>query len=154
MRSLWNNNDAGSLGKGLLSQRVYTSRLLGANADLVLHGGGNTSVKVMEKDFFGKSTEILYVKGSGHDLAKIDKDGFSPCRLDVLLKLAQMESLTDSEMVSQCNAAMLDCKAPQPSIEALVHAVIPYRFVDHTHADSVVTITNTPGSKEKIREIF
>ena len=154
MRSLWNNNDARKFGKGLLSQRVYSSRLLGANADLVLHGGGNTSVKVKEKDFFGNSTEILYVKGSGHDLAHIDKDGFSPCRLDVLLKLAHMETLTDSEMVSQCNAAMLDCKAPQPSIEALVHAVIPHRFVDHTHADAVVTITNTPGSTEKIREIY
>ncbi len=154
MKSLWNNLDARKLGKGLLSQRVYSSRLLGANANLVLHGGGNTSVKVSEKDFFGNLSEILYVKGSGHDLASITKDGFSPCRMNELLQLAQMDSLTDSEMVAQCSAAMLDVQAPRPSIEALVHAVIPRRFVDHTHADAVVAITNTPNAKDKIREIY
>jgi rhamnose utilization protein RhaD (predicted bifunctional aldolase and dehydrogenase)/NAD(P)-dependent dehydrogenase (short-subunit alcohol dehydrogenase family) len=154
MKSLWNNLDARRFGRGLLSQRVYSSRLLGANANLVLHGGGNTSVKVVEKDFFGKPSEVLYVKGSGHDLASISKDGFSPCRMDELLQLVQMDNLTDSEMVAQCSAAMLDVQAPRPSIEALVHAVIPHRFVDHTHADAVVAITNTPNAKAKIREIY
>ncbi len=154
MKSLWSNDGAKKLGKGLLSQRVYTSRLLGANPSLVLHGGGNTSVKVSRKDFFGSQTDILYVKGSGHDLASIDESGFSPCRMDVLLKLAEMDHLTDSDMVAQCSAAMLGCDFPRPSIEALVHAVIPHRFVDHTHADAVVALTNSPGAKDRLEEIY
>jgi rhamnose utilization protein RhaD (predicted bifunctional aldolase and dehydrogenase)/NAD(P)-dependent dehydrogenase (short-subunit alcohol dehydrogenase family) len=154
MKSLWSNQEAKRFGRGLLAQRVYSSRLLGANPDLVLHGGGNTSVKVTKKDFFGNRSEILYVKGSGHDLASIGKDGFSPCRMDVLLKLAGMDKLTDSEMVTQCTASMLDGESPTPSIEALVHAVIPCRFVDHTHADAVVALTNSPGAKNRLKEIY
>ena len=154
MKSLWSNDAASKCGRGLLAQRVYTSRLLGANPSLVLHGGGNTSVKVLGKDFFGKATNVLYVKGSGHDLATIDKKGFSPCRMDVLLQLAEMDNLSDSNMVAQCSAAMLDSESPRPSIEALVHAVIPHRFVDHTHSDAVVTLTNARGAKNRLKEIY
>jgi rhamnose utilization protein RhaD (predicted bifunctional aldolase and dehydrogenase)/NAD(P)-dependent dehydrogenase (short-subunit alcohol dehydrogenase family) len=154
MKSLWKPNDAKKAGKGLLAQRVYSSRLLGAAPDLVLHGGGNTSVKARVKDFYGVPTDVLYVKGSGWDLATIEGAGFSPCRMESLLKMAEMDRLSDSDMVQQCRAAMLDPGAPAPSIEAIVHAVIPHRFVDHTHADAVVALTNAPGGKARIEEVY
>ena len=153
MKSRWNSKEA-KRAKSLLAQRVYSSRLLGAEPDLVLHGGGNTSVKARVKDFFGESQEVLYVKGSGWDLATIEAAGFSPCRLDALLKMAEMDALSDTDMVTQCRAAMLDPAAPTPSIEAIVHAVIPHRFVDHTHADAVLALTNAPGGRRRIDEVY
>ena len=108
----------------MLEQRVYSSRLLGAEPDLVLHGGGNTSVKARVKDFFGNPTDVLYVKGSGWDLATIEKEGFSPCRMEPLLAMAEMDALSDADMVAQCRASMLDPSAPTPSIEAIVHAAL------------------------------
>ncbi len=154
MKSLWNSKDAKKAGRTLLAQRVYSSRLLGADPDLVLHGGGNTSVKARVSDFFGEPSDVLYVKGSGWDLATIEAAGFSPCRMGPLLKMAEFESLSDADMVAQCRAAMLDPAAPTPSIEAIVHAVIPHRFVDHTHADAVVALTNAPGGKKRIEEVY
>ena len=154
MKSLWKPKDAKKAGKSLLAQRVYTSRLLGADPALVLHGGGNTSVKARVKDFYGEQTDVLYVKGSGWDLGTIEAPGFSPCRMAPLLKMAEMDSLSDADMVAQCRASMLDPAAPTPSIEAIVHAVIPHRFVDHTHADAVVALTNAPGGKARIKEVY
>ncbi len=137
-----------------LAMRVYTSRLLGREPDLVLHGGGNTSVKTRVKNIFGEWEDILYIKGSGWDLATIDAPGFAPVKMDVLLKMAQMPSLSDSAMVKGQRAAMLDPNAPTPSVEAILHAVIPFQFVDHTHADAIVTITNTPDGEKRIKEVF
>jgi rhamnose utilization protein RhaD (predicted bifunctional aldolase and dehydrogenase)/NAD(P)-dependent dehydrogenase (short-subunit alcohol dehydrogenase family) len=154
MKSRWNNDEAKRFGKSLVDQRVYSSRLIGANSDLVLHGGGNTSVKVTKKNFYGERTDVIYIKGSGCDLASIDKGGFSPCRLGALLQMAEMESVSDADMVAQCRATMLDHAAPTPSIEAIVHAIIPRRFVDHTHADAVVTLTNVPGGRNKVNEVY
>lgn len=154
MKSLWKDADAKKAGKSLLAQRVYSSRLLGSDPDLVLHGGGNTSVKATVKDFYGERTEVLYVKGSGWDLGTIEKPGFSPCRMEPLLKMAEMDSLSDADMVAQCRASMLDPGAPTPSIEAIVHAVIPHRFVDHTHSDAVVALTNAPNAKQRIEEVY
>ena len=128
-----------------LSMRVYTSRLLGEEEDLVLHGGGNTSVKI---------GEYLYVKGSGWDLKTIQKEGFSAVKLETLKEMAKKEKLSDSKMVKEQKEAMKDKNAPNPSIEAILHALIPYKFVDHTHADAVVTITNTPNGKKLIKEIY
>lgn len=128
-----------------LAMRVYTSNLLGVDENLVLHGGGNTSVKI---------EGVLYVKGSGWDLSDIKKEGFAPVKMDALLEMAAMEELSDSEMVSRQKAAMTDKAAPGPSIEAILHALIPFKFVDHTHADAVVTITNTPDGETHIREIY
>ncbi|MEO0415721.1 MAG: class II aldolase/adducin family protein, partial [Verrucomicrobiota bacterium] len=153
MKSLWSNTDAKKF-RGDLAQRVYTSRLLGQNPELVLHGGGNTSVKVKQKDFFGDATEVLYVKGSGWDLETIEKEGFAPVRMDTLMKLAELDSLSDTEMVKQQRAAMLDPAAPNPSIEAILHALIPYKFVDHTHANAVVALTNHKGGKKTIEEVY
>lgn len=138
----------------LLSDRVRTSRLLGANKSLVLHGGGNTSVKITEKNIIGEQEEILYVKGSGWDLETIDVAGFSPVRLEHLKKLAELDSLSDSAMVNEFVTHLTKSSAPVPSVEAILHAIIPYTFVDHTHADAVVTITNSVNGEQIIRQIY
>lgn len=153
MKSLWTDKEARRYS-GDLGKRVYTSRLLGANPDLVLHGGGNTSVKTTEKDFFGDEVEVLHVKGSGWDLATIEEPGFAPVRMDALLRMGEFEQLDDTEMVRQQRAAMLDPAAPNPSIEAILHAVIPQKFVDHTHADAVVALTNQKGGKDAVAEVY
>ena len=154
MKSLWNDKDAKKYGKSLLAKRVYTSRLLGANPNLVLHGGGNTSVKIKKKDFYGISKEYLYVKGSGCDLATINEADFSACDIQDLLSLSSMEDLSDTNMVSQSRASMLDPNSLTPSIEAIVHAVIPSKYVDHTHADSILSLTNCPNGRKNISDLF
>ncbi len=154
MESLWNDAEAQALAEDPLALRVYTSRLLGRNPALVLHGGGNTSVKVTRRTFLGDLEEIIYIKGSGADLATIDAAGFSPVRLGVLQRLAAMERLTDTDIVREQRAGMIDPYAPNPSVEAILHAIIPFRFVDHTHADAVVAITNTPDGPAHIRRLY
>lgn len=154
MKSLWKHDEAHLWHDDILQLRVYSSRLLGREPSLVLHGGGNTSVKTTVKNLFGEAEEILYVKGSGWDLETIEKAGFSPVKLDVLKKMATLEQLSDSQMVKAQRAAMIDPSAPNPSVEAILHAIIPFKFVDHSHADAVVTITNTQGSEERILEIY
>lgn len=153
MHSLWDDSEARGF-QGDLSLRVYTSRLLGRDPSLVLHGGGNTSVKIQERNSVGEEEEILYVKGSGWDLATIEDPGFSPVRMAHLLKLAGLPTLSDPEMVNELRTQMTRASAPTPSVEAILHAILPYKYVDHTHADAVVTITNTPGGLDRIREIF
>jgi len=132
-------------GMDELEMRVYTSLLLGADQDLVLHGGGNTSVKI---------GDLLYVKGSGWDLGSIEKEGFSPTEMGALLALLKHDTLSDSEMVRAQQEALADRGAPAPSIEAILHALIPYRFVDHTHADAIVTISNTVKGEELIESLY
>ena len=154
MKSLWSDTSVDKISDNPLQLRVYSSRLLGQNPDLVLHGGGNTSVKITEKDLFGNDEEILYVKGSGWDLGDIEAEGFAPVKLNVLQHMAGLDQLSDTDMVSMQRAAMTNPYAPNPSVEAVLHALIPFKFVDHTHADAVVTITNTPGGEDKIKEIY
>ncbi|MCG7871861.1 MAG: bifunctional aldolase/short-chain dehydrogenase [Candidatus Thiodiazotropha lotti] len=153
MKSQWNPTEAAAC-ENELSLRVYTSRLLGSDPTLVLHGGGNTSVKIVEPDLFGEDQQILYVKGSGWDLASIEAPGFTPVRMDHLLRLAQLESLSDSEMVNQLKTHQTLASAPTPSVEAILHAVLPYKYVDHTHADAIITLTNTPQGEQRIRELY
>lgn len=154
MKSIWKEATAKKLKGDLLQLRVYTSRLLGNNEDLVMHGGGNTSVKIREKNIFGEEEDILYVKGSGWDLGTIEAAGFAPVKLKALHQLADLDKLTDVEMVKYQRMAMTNPSAPNPSVEAILHAIIPFTFVDHTHADAVVTVTNTPGGKKRIQEIY
>ncbi|MCG7879132.1 MAG: bifunctional aldolase/short-chain dehydrogenase [Candidatus Thiodiazotropha taylori] len=153
MKSLWNDVKATAC-ESELDLRVYSSRLLGADPSLVLHGGGNTSVKISEPNLFGEEQEILYVKGSGWDLATIEREGFTPVRMDHLLRLAQLESLSDSEMVNQLKTQQTLAAAPTASVEAILHAVLPFKYVDHTHADAIVTLTNTPQGERIIRELY
>ncbi|MEJ2393555.1 MAG: bifunctional aldolase/short-chain dehydrogenase [Candidatus Thiodiazotropha sp.] len=153
MKSLWNDSEAARCDSEI-DLRVYTSRLLGSDPSLVLHGGGNTSVKLTENNLFGEPEEILYVKGSGWDLATIEAAGFTPVRMAHLLKLSQLDSLSDSEMVNQLKTQQTRASAPTASVEAILHAVLPYKYVDHTHADAIVTMTNTPDGEARIRQLF
>ncbi len=153
MQNRWNDQDATHHTTDL-ALRVYTSRLLGQDKSLVLHGGGNTSVKVTETNLVGEQEEILYVKGSGWDLETIEEAGFAPVRMAHLLKLAQLESLTDPQMVNELKTNMTQASAPSPSVETILHATLPYKYVDHTHADAVVTITNSHNGLTCIQEIY
>jgi rhamnose utilization protein RhaD (predicted bifunctional aldolase and dehydrogenase) len=148
MDNLWSEKKAAAC-KNDLDLRVYSSNLLGQNDELVLHGGGNTSLK---SKIDGE--DVLHVKGSGWDLANIKAEGFAPVKLDVLLEMAKLSSLSDSEMVRQQREAMIDKSAPNPSVEAILHALIPYTFVDHTHADAIVTISNSVNGDEHIVKLF
>ncbi len=148
MDNLWNEKKAATC-KNDLDLRVYSSNLLGQNDELVLHGGGNTSLK---SKIDGE--DVLHVKGSGWDLANIKAEGFAPVKLDTLLAMAKLPSLSDSEMVRQQREAMIDKSAPNPSVEAILHALIPYKFVDHTHADAIVTISNSANGDEYIVNLF
>jgi rhamnose utilization protein RhaD (predicted bifunctional aldolase and dehydrogenase)/NAD(P)-dependent dehydrogenase (short-subunit alcohol dehydrogenase family) len=154
MESLWDDTEAAQCGNDLLALRVYSSRLLGREPSLVLHGGGNTSVKSEVKDLFGENKSVLFVKGSGWDLATIEAEGFAPVCLKTLQRMADLPELSDPEMVSAQRAAMTNPYAPNPSVEAILHAIIPFKFVDHTHADAVVTLTNTPDGEARIRSLY
>ena len=148
MKNLWNEEDA-KLCKTDLALRVYSSNLLGQSDSLVLHGGGNTSVKSIVDN-----EEILFVKGSGWDLVSIKEEGFAPVKMSTLLKMAKRKTLSDTEMVLGQKKAMIDASAPNPSVEAILHALIPYRVVDHTHADAIVTISNSKEGQKYIAELF
>jgi len=150
MQSLWNEAEIAEIPDEL-GLRAYTSRLLGRDKTLVLHGGGNTSVKLRERTLLGTDEDFLYVKASGHDLATIGADGFTPLRIDHLLALARLEQLSDTEMAKELRVAARDPDKPAPSVEAILHAVLPHRYVDHTHAEAVLALTNTPSGEEHIR---
>lgn len=154
MQSLWNDSEAATFGNDPLGQRVYTSRLLGRNPELVLHGGGNTSVKVTEKDFFGDSVELCYVKGSGWDLATIERAGFSPVRQEALIKMSKLATMSDEDMVLQQRAAMTNPNAPAASIEAILHAILPFKFVDHSHANAISALTCSADGEARVKEIY
>ena len=153
MQNRWNDQEAAAF-IGELQQRVYTSRLLGRDPSLVLHGGGNTSVKLTGTDIFGALQELLYVKGSGWDLEHIDVPGFAPVQLTHLLKLAQLPALSDPQMVNELKTHMTDAGAPTPSVEAILHALLPFKYVDHTHADAIIAITNTANGLARIKSIY
>lgn len=150
---MWRDHDAQQYPDDL-ALRVYTSRLLGRDKSLVLHGGGNTSVKVTETNRFGEREEVLYVKGSGWDLETIEKPGFSPVRLPHVRKLARLDRLSDPDMVNELGTNMLRAGAPGPSIETILHGCLPFKFVDHTHADAVLTLTNSVDGESRVREVY
>jgi rhamnose utilization protein RhaD (predicted bifunctional aldolase and dehydrogenase)/NAD(P)-dependent dehydrogenase (short-subunit alcohol dehydrogenase family) len=153
MQSLWSDSEAAAF-PGDLGQRVYSSRLLGRDRSLVLHGGGNTSVKTREHGLLGDEEEILYVKGSGWDLETIEAAGFTPLRLPALKRLVELERLSDPAMVNALLCERTRASAPSPSVETLLHAALPFKYVDHTHADAVVTVTNSAGGERRIEEIY
>jgi rhamnulose-1-phosphate aldolase/alcohol dehydrogenase len=138
----------------LLASRIHSSRLLGRDASLVMHGGGNTSVKATVATLLGEQQEVLYVKGSGWDLATIEAAGFPAVDLAYLRRLRRLESLSDPRMVNELRTHLVDAKSPDPSVEALLHAFIPARFVDHTHADAVLTLTNQSDGERLIRQLY
>ena len=155
MKNRWIESDAAKHARDeLVGLRVYSSLLLGQESDLVLHGGGNTSVKAEMRNVFGDSESVLLVKGSGWDLRTIEAAGFPPVKLETLLKLGEIKQLSDVEMMRQLRLALLDPTAPTPSVEAILHALIPHKYVDHSHADAVVALSNTPNGAVILGEIY
>jgi len=148
MKSLFNDNLANECTTEL-ELRVYTAKLLGKDSSLVIHCGGNASLKSVLN---GK--EVLYIKGSGQDLATIDTRGFTPLDLDLLKELSSFSKLTDMELVAKQKEAMVDMTTPNPSIEACLHAMIPFKHVDQTNSDAVLTISNCENGMEYIKELY
>jgi rhamnose utilization protein RhaD (predicted bifunctional aldolase and dehydrogenase)/NAD(P)-dependent dehydrogenase (short-subunit alcohol dehydrogenase family) len=162
MKSLWQDQEAADCVAHYAKQgitedvalRVYTSRLLGREPALVLHGGGNTSVKTRMRDLSGEEIEVICVKGSGWDMAHIEPAGVPAVRLAPLLGLQALEQLSDEDMVNAQRGNLLDSQAPNPSVEALLHAFIPHKFIDHTHANAVLAVSDQANGMALCREIF
>jgi len=137
-----------------LGSRIYTSRLIGVVPDLVMHGGGNTSCKTIKDDIYGDSINVICVKGSAWDLETIEAEGLPSIKLDPLLKLRNLKKLSDEDMVNQQRSNLLKSTSPNPSVETLLHAFLPFKFVDHTHATPFLILANLPNYKEIVNEIF
>ena len=162
VKNNWSNNEAKKyilkykkLGHSKdMALRVYTTRLLGRNSELVLHGGGNTSVKTTIKDLDGKNYDVLCVKGSGWDMAEIEPEGLPAVKLNPLLALKNKKKLSDEEMVAYQKRNLINIKSPNPSVETFLHAFLPFKFVDHTHSDAIMNVTNRPNSFAFCKKIF
>jgi rhamnose utilization protein RhaD (predicted bifunctional aldolase and dehydrogenase)/NAD(P)-dependent dehydrogenase (short-subunit alcohol dehydrogenase family) len=137
-----------------LALRTYTARLVGSEPSLVLHGGGNTSCKTTATTLFGETVDVLHVKGSGWDLATIEPPGHPAVRLEPLRKLRALDSMTDEAMVNELRTNLLDASAPNPSVETLLHALLPARFIDHTHADAILAVCDQPEGKRICTTLF
>ncbi len=162
MKNLWSEKQADLFIRRYARQgvnrdralRVYTSRLLGNERRLVQHGGGNTSVKTIMKDVMGKNIDVLCVKGSGWDMGDIEPQGLPAVRLDNLRELINLEELSDEDMVNVQRANLLDCSSPNPSVETLLHAFLPQKFIDHTHSNAVLALTDQPDGEFLCRKVF
>ena len=137
-----------------IDERVRTARMLGKDPELVLHGGGNASLKTVEIDHAGREIKVLRVKGSGSDMATIDVSGFTGLRMDDLLPAEKIEKMTDIEMMDYLRKSMVDPSEPTPSVESFLHAFIPFTFVDHTHSDHILMLTNSGMSEDNISSIL
>lgn len=162
MKNLWSDRDAracvrryGAQGVNAdIARRVYTTRLLGGDPRLVLHGGGNTSVKTVATDITGEEIDVLCVKGSGWDMGDIEPPGLPAVRLDPLRELQSLNSLSDEEMVNVQRRNLLDSTSPNPSVETLLHAFLPHKFVDHTHSTAVLALTDQPDGAKICRDLY
>jgi rhamnose utilization protein RhaD (predicted bifunctional aldolase and dehydrogenase)/NAD(P)-dependent dehydrogenase (short-subunit alcohol dehydrogenase family) len=162
MESRWSDQDAEAIIARYaeedvsrdLALRVYTSRLLGGEPRLVLHGGGNTSVKTTLLDVHGDAVDVICVKGSGWDMASIEPAGLPAVRLEPLRRLLALDALTDEAMVNVQRCNLLDSTAPTPSVETLLHAFLPHTFIDHTHANAILALTDQPDGAGVCRELF
>src|SRR5438105_7190604 len=159
MKSRWADSQArefcdryAGLWSEAMALRVYTARLIGKDPELVMHGGGNTSVKISKETLLGDRVETLCVKGSGWDLDSIEPQGFPALDLPWLRRLRKLEELSDEEMVNQLRTHLFDASAPNPSVETLLHAFLPQTFIDHTHADAILALTNQPDGAELVRQ--
>jgi rhamnose utilization protein RhaD (predicted bifunctional aldolase and dehydrogenase)/NAD(P)-dependent dehydrogenase (short-subunit alcohol dehydrogenase family) len=137
-----------------LALRVYTTRLLGRDGALVLHGGGNTSVKTTVPDHLGRPTDVLCVKGSGWDMGEIEPAGLPAVRLQQITELRVLDKLSDEDMVNLQRTNLLDSSAPNPSVETLLHAFLPHKFIDHTHSIAVLSVSDQPDGDKLAREIY
>ena len=153
MKGHWVDEEAAAIDDDV-GLCAYASRLLGGDPTLVLAGGGNSSVKTTEADVFGEPVEVLHVKGSGWDMAGLQPGGLAPLRLATVARLADLPELSDARMAAELRAACLDPAAPAPSVESILHAILPFRFVLHTHADAVLALTNTPDGEARVRDAY
>jgi rhamnose utilization protein RhaD (predicted bifunctional aldolase and dehydrogenase)/NAD(P)-dependent dehydrogenase (short-subunit alcohol dehydrogenase family) len=162
MKSMWVEQEAQQYIDRYMQQgvnadvalRVYTSRLLGRDPALVLHGGGNTSVKTQVNDPLGRSTDVLCVKGSGWDMADIEPAGLPAVRLAPIVELRGLAALSDEDMVNAQRCNLLDSSAPNPSVETLLHAFLPHKFIDHTHAIAVLSVSDQPDGAALCDELY
>src|SRR5208283_1533094 len=162
MKSAWGERDAklavdryGRAGfDAELALRIYSTRLLGRDPKLVLHGGGNSSLKTTARDLAGAEVAVLRVKGSGWDMGTIEPAGFPAVRLEPLRALRTHKTLSDDEMARAQRAYLIDPQAPSPSVEMLLHAFMPAKFVDHTHATTVLSLIDQPNAEEFTAEVF
>jgi rhamnulose-1-phosphate aldolase/alcohol dehydrogenase len=162
MKSRWSDAEAQEFvaryaARGVsadLALRTYTTRLLGSDPKLVLHGGGNTSVKTTAKDMLGEDVDVLCVKGSGWDMGNIEPQGLPAVRLAELRRLRRLNTLSDEDMVNFQRINLLDSTAPNPSVETLLHAFLPHKFIDHTHSTAVLALTDQPDGEKAAREIY
>lgn len=162
MQSRWSDRDAAAFvaryaEKGVnedIALRVYTTRLLGSDPKLVLHGGGNTSVKTQVADTLGAPVDVLCVKGSGWDMAAIEPAGLPAVRLEPLRRLRALASLSDEGMVNAQRSNLLDAGAPNPSVETLLHAFLPHKYIDHAHSTAVLALIDQPDGEELARAVY
>ncbi len=158
MQSRWNDAEAAAAVERWaatygpdMALRVYTSRLIGTDCNLVLHGGGNTSLKAAVRTLVGDEITALFVKGSGSDLHAIEPAGFSALHLAPLARLRQLEALSEADMTNQLRVNRLEASGPSPSVETLLHAFLPHRFIDHSHANALLCLSNQPGGEALLR---
>ena len=151
--NLWNTQDAQELRPGL-DELVYRSHLLGADRSVANWGGGNTSMKTIETDFRGRPVEVMWVKGSGSDLATMKASHFTGLALEDVRPLVEREEMSDEEMVAYLGHCMIDAKQPRPSIETLLHAFLPFKHVDHTHPDAIISLCCTENGQQIAEEIY
>ncbi|GKY86142.1 bifunctional aldolase/short-chain dehydrogenase [Sinisalibacter aestuarii] len=137
-----------------LALRVYSSRLIGGEPDLVMHGGGNTSLKLTTRDLYGDPMEVIHIKGSGWDLATMEADGMPAVRLAPLRRLRALGEVSDGDMVNTLRSNLVDSTAPNPSVETLLHAYLPQPYVNHTHATPMLVLANLPDAAAVVRELF
>src|SRR5665213_2726673 len=162
MKSGWSDKDAQDFVaryalKGVnedLALRTYTTRLLGSDPRMVLHGGGNTSVKTTVKDQLGEDVDVICIKGSGWDMGSIEPAGLPAVRLEPLRKLRRLEKLSDEDMVNFQRINLLDSASPNPSVETLLHAFLPHKFIDHVHSTAVLALTDQPDGEAVVREVY
>jgi rhamnose utilization protein RhaD (predicted bifunctional aldolase and dehydrogenase)/NAD(P)-dependent dehydrogenase (short-subunit alcohol dehydrogenase family) len=162
MQSKWSDADAKKFAadyapKGVnedLAVRTYTTRLLGCDPKMVLHGGGNTSVKTVVKDQLGEDVDVICIKGSGWDMGVIEPAGLPAVRLEPLRKLRKLDKLSDEDMVNFQRINLLDSTSPNPSVETLLHAFLPHKFIDHVHSTAVLALTDQPDNKALVQEVY
>ena len=162
MKNLWSDREAVATVKRYakmgvnkdVALRVYTTRLLGGDPRLVIHGGGNTSVKTRMRDLSGRELDVLCVKGSGWDMGDIEPPGLPAVRLEPLRELTALEALSDEDMVNAQRGNLIDSTSPNPSVETLLHAFLPHKFIDHTHSNAVLALTDQPDGEEICRELY
>ncbi len=152
MKNLWSENEAQGLND--LDKLVYLSRLIGADPSLVVWGGGNTSIKVTEKDFLGRDVPVMRIKGSGSDLKSMERWQFPRLKLEEVLPVFERDAMSDEAMVDYLDRCVLDPNSPRPSIETLLHAFLPFMCVAHSHADAVVGLTNNRDADAILRRVY